>query len=352
MKSSQALFRFSTVSALWCAVALAAPAQAATYAAKDIGSVAVGQCFLNEMNNKAQVVGACFDADGVNYTAYTTGAKGKLISTVGLLSGSWSWTNGLNDDGVLVGDATIAGDAASHAWVRQPGGTMVDLGTLGGANSYALNVSNAGLIVGISEFDATGALHGFVIQPGTTKMVDIGNLGGSGINVWEVNTSGVIAGSGQLKGDKQTRGFYANPPYTRFVVLPTFGGTVGNVSAINDSGVMVGYANMAGDTLARAFVAKVGSKVITELATPAGLSANARGINNLGQIVGSYRIAVDKTTRSAFTCSGTCSDFVDLNTVTTGLPKGVALRLAQDVSDSGFISAVGSDFRIYLLAPR
>lgn len=247
MIPSPSIRHLPAVLALLLGSALASSAQAVTYKAKDIGSVAPGQCYYNEMNAKGQIVGACYDAEGLNYTAYATDANGKNIHTIGLLSGSWSWTNGLNDNGVLVGDATIAGDLVSHAWIKQPSGAMTDLGTLGGDNSYALNVNNKGLIVGISEFDTLGSgVHGFVINPGSTTMIDVGNLGGTQMGVWEVNNKGVIGGFGSLAGDTEFRGFHAKPPYNKLIVMDTLGGTNSSVRGINDNGVIVGITRTAG----------------------------------------------------------------------------------------------------------
>lgn len=352
MIPSPSIRHLPAVLALLLGSALASSAQAVTYKAKDIGSVAPGQCYYNEMNAKGQIVGACYDAEGLNYTAYATDANGKNIHTIGLLSGSWSWTNGLNDNGVLVGDATIAGDLVSHAWIKQPSGAMTDLGTLGGDNSYALNVNNKGLIVGISEFDTLGSgVHGFVINPGSTTMIDVGSLGGTQMGLWEVNNKGVIGGFGSLAGDTEFRGFHAKPPYNKLIVMDTLGGTNSSVRGINDNGVIVGITRTAGDLVRRAFVAQVGSKAITELATPAGRNAGAFGINNLGQIVGQVARATDNR-YLAFVCTGDCTDLVDLNTVTTGLPLGIELRNANDINDKGQIGAVGSDGHNYLLTPQ
>ncbi|MFZ2988338.1 hypothetical protein, partial [Ideonella sp.] len=112
----------------------------------------------------------------------------------------------------------------------------------------------------------------------------------------------------------------------------------------------VGYSNLADNVMSRAFVGKVGSKKVTELAVPAGKSA-AYAINKLGVIVGRYTRASDGK-YAPFSCSGACADFLDLNTVTTGLPAGVELRSALAINDKGMVTAQGSDNRIYLLLPQ
>ena len=56
------------------------------------------------------------------------------------------------------------------------GGTMIDLGTLGGTYSYANGINNKGQIVGYS-LTASGQDHAFLYSGG--KMTDLGTLGGT-----------------------------------------------------------------------------------------------------------------------------------------------------------------------------
>jgi probable HAF family extracellular repeat protein len=163
------------------------------------------------LNSNAQIALDCSD-DYPAFSAFVTNARGKDMDEVGSLGGNRTWANGLNDNGVLVGDASIAGRRAAHAWVKQPGGALLDLGTLGGRNSTASKVNNDGLIVGTSEVKA-GVVHAFVIQPGTTTMIDIGNLGGKSIQIGGLIQNGIIVGGGYTEdGYRINSAFYAKPP--------------------------------------------------------------------------------------------------------------------------------------------
>lgn len=323
-----------------------------TYMARAL-DLPVGQtCYLNDLNNRGQVVGACMSADRASYAAFATAAKGKRTSPVGTLSGTMSWVNGVNNAGVLVGDATVDGDMSSHAWMKAPGGEMIDLGTLGGNDSAASDVNDKGLIVGVSTVDDTGSQAGFVILPGSTQMQAVPTLGGTYARVAAVNNRGVIAGTSMLAGDVDTRGFYSRAPYRKLVMLDSLGGQITEIADINDSGTMVGFATPPNSKLRRAVTAQVGSKALIELATPAGRNARANGINSAGLIVGTHLHATENRA-VAFSCTGNCStDLTDLNSVVTDLPAGVTLVSAQRVNDKGMISAQGSDGRLYLLLPQ
>lgn len=352
MTQPATLHRPATLLALILSGLMAAAAHAApTYVAKLLDTPVADNCYLNDVNEKGQVVGACISAENGGYTAYVTTAKGKRTNAVGLLTGTQSWTNGINDAGVMVGDATIEGDLISHGWIKTPDGAMTDLGTLGGDNSIAVDINNKGLIVGFSQVDASSVFAGFVIQPGTTALVRIKSLGGSFTRLATSNLKGVVIGSSQLPGDLETRAFYSRPPYNKPVMLDSLGGPNSAAYAINDQGTIVGSTQVAVTKLRRAYKAQVGSSAITELPTPAGRPATATGINNQGVIVGTYQDPTTST-NNAFSCAGECTTFTNLNTVTTGLAPGVVLTNAQRVNDKGMITALGSDSRLYLLLPQ
>jgi probable HAF family extracellular repeat protein len=113
---------------------------------------------------------------------------------------------------------------------------------------------------------------------------------------------------------------------------------------------MVGWTSSWDVNYRRAVVGHVGSEAMTELATPARYDSLAWGINDQGLIVGGY-VPNDYGEPRAFTCSADCSDFVDLNTVTSGVAPGEILYVATQINNRGFISAY-SETRTYLLKPR
>jgi probable HAF family extracellular repeat protein len=311
-----------------------------------------GPCYFNALNKTGQAVGACFDADQINYTAYATDKNGKNGHTVGLLpGGNSSWTNGLNDKGILVGDAKTAGDSADHAFYFDPSvGEMVDLGTPGGTNSYALAINRKGTIAGMGNPVGDVTMNGFVIRKG--QMIDLGTLpGGTQLSPWFINSSDNVAGSGTT-ANGEFHAFYATPGKYRLTDLGTLGGTRSIASGLNDQGVIVGTSRTPGDALNRAFYSSIGSSSMADLGTPSGLSTTATGINNLNQIVGRFQ---DPATGAVgfYICSldAQCTDFTDLSTLVT-LKNGATLQAIFKINDNGMIVVLGSDNKFYLLRPN
>ncbi|GAA0746042.1 DUF3466 family protein [Ideonella azotifigens] len=335
-------------------VLCALPAYAVTYVAKqlklphDIGH----GCDAAGINDAGQLSGGCYTEDELFSVGFSTEANGKKGTDLGLLGGTDSYGWGINNNGVVVGEATLLGDLIYHAVLRRPGDSaLTDLGTLGGDYAYAAGINDAGQIVGVSTV-ASGDSHVFISSLTDNRLIDIGGMGGSFTMPMAINGKGVIAGYGLSPADSMNvRAFYAKPPSYHFVALGTLGGGGSWARAISDKGLIVGYSKTAGSGYNRAFVYDMHSKVMRDLGTPGPYSSIAYDVNSHGQIVGQYT-RDDRGTTAAFVCSGDCSDFVDLNTVASGLPEGAMLNYARVINKKGQIVAKGSDKKLYLLTPQ
>jgi uncharacterized membrane protein len=327
--------------ALLLGAVLAGSALAATsYTAVDTGA---DGCRYTKMNGKGQFTGYC--NAGSRYVCFLTEAGGRSVHGLDQpLEVSLQIPQSLNPQGVLVGDALQSDWPGYRGWIQAPGQAPVLLGTLGGNFSTATDINVKGLVVGFSR-ESNGNVRGFWVEPGTTELHPMASSG-HGDQLARVNGNGTVVGYTFEGGGA----FYAKPPYDKLVFLDTLGGAVITATSLNDLGDIVGFASNPAGVL-RAYIGKVGSTRITELKTLAGQPALAGDINKAGLIVGQYVRQSDRAW-VAFSCTGDCSDWVDLNKVTTGLPAGVLLNDARDVNNRGQIGATGSDGRTYLLTPQ
>jgi probable HAF family extracellular repeat protein len=73
------------------------------------------------------------------------------------LGGTYSEANAIDEDGSVVGDSNLPGDATYHAVVWR-GTTITDLGTLGGPNSFANILNDEGFVGGAAGSATTDPL--------------------------------------------------------------------------------------------------------------------------------------------------------------------------------------------------
>ncbi len=140
------------------------------------------------INNLGQMAGV--DWAGLNFHAVRW--DGTTKTDLGTLGGIASWTNAINDAGVVVGNASTSNDEASHAVIWH-GTTITDLGTLGGLNSNAWWINNAGQIVGDSNVTGDAVSHTALWNSETDVPIDLGSLGlNSSANV--INSFNQIVG--------------------------------------------------------------------------------------------------------------------------------------------------------------
>lgn len=289
---------------------------------------------------------------------------------LGTLGGSSSAPTGLNEQGDVVGNSLIAGDAAYHGFFFdgsrlqdlgesvQPAavndrdevagqffvdgvsrgfvyraGTFNDVGSLAGpaGSSFLTAINAAGHAAGHSQ-TAAGP-QTCVVYDGSA-LVDIGSLG-TGCRSRAINESGVVTGDNRIPGV----GFHAFVAHRGSMRdIGTLGGSSSSGRGINAAGTIVGTSTTAAG-YARAFVYRGGALI--ELGVlPGGetsqTGAVARDINPREQIVGSSGVANDDV--HAFFFDGT---MVDLNDLWIDAPPGLTLRDAVAINRRGQI-AVGA----------
>jgi len=129
----------------------------------------------HDLNDQGCVVGLAETGAGHPHAFLWTAARG--MRDLGGIGTASSMALGVNNPGDIVG-----GSGRAFLWTERDG--MVDLGTLegGGPTSCANDINDLGCIVGVSQLGATdqrgrAVTHAFLRTPEGT-MVDLGTLGG------------------------------------------------------------------------------------------------------------------------------------------------------------------------------
>lgn len=164
------------------------------------------------------------------------------------ISKSWSYGNGINATGQVVGTAYDSTFVNSFAWFYT-GTTVKGLGSLGGGNAEAAAINDLGQIVGFST-NAAGNDRAF-ITTGSTVMRDLGTLGGGSSFATGINNSGqVVGGSFIDPADLIYHAFVTVSGTMRDLngLLDTSGQgwTLEEASGINSAGQIVGVATAGG----------------------------------------------------------------------------------------------------------
>jgi probable HAF family extracellular repeat protein len=295
-------------------------------------------CFVGFMgalyipNLQAQTMTDLGTLGGTNSSAYAVSADGSVIvgersltgdnashafkysgstmTDLGTLGGTLSAANAVSADGsVIVGESYLTGDSAYHAF-KYTGSTMTDLGTLGGTHSSPSAISADGnVIVGWSNLAGGSARHAFKYTGST--MTDLGTLGGTNSFASAVSADGsVIVGESYLNGDSAHHAFkYSGSTMTD---LGTLGGTNSSASAVSaDGNVIVGWSNLAGGSATHAF--KYTGSTMTDLGTLGGTYSSASAVSADGKVIVGWSNLTGDNAQHAFKYSG--STMTDLGTL-------------------------------------
>lgn len=278
------------------------------------------------INNLGQVVGFLPRGDGAHAFLYT----GTGFVELGTLGGGSSRAYGINDAGVVVGEAEN-GAGTPRAFVYSSG-AMSDLGTFGGPSSRASAINNRGQIAGVA--DSEDGSFAFLYST-STGMQNLGALpGGVSSRAEGVNDEGMVVG-GSIVGDSPLPMFHAFLYSAGSMEdLGPLNGSFSVGQAINDSGQVVGWAN-AGFGIDHAFLYSAG--VMTDLGTLTGTGSSvAYDINNQGQAVGWSEVA-NRETRGVMYQGGAVIDISSL----IDSSAGWTVEAAYAINDYRQIAAFG-----------
>jgi len=226
------------------------------------------------------------------------------VADIGTLGGTFGEANAVNNKGWMVGDATLPGDIARHAFLWRKGVTK-DLGTLGGPNSIALYPLNErGDTTGFSDSSTPDPLSEDFCGFGTNLtclpflwqhgvMTPLPTLGGNNGQALEVNNRGQVVGVAENTTPDLTCVDTAQVVQFKPVIwqkgeiiheLPTFPDDPdGFAIAINDKGQAVGQT---GDCRSSFHAVLWDNGTVSDLGNIGELQLAPQDINNQAQVVG------------------------------------------------------------------
>jgi len=296
------------------------------------------------INNKGQVIVQYSLADGTSHGLIFSGG---IATDIPGLGGADTTPYSINDNGQVVGDATLPPDQAPHAFLYS-GAITIDLNTLPGCNcSYALGINNRGITVGFAG-------RGLVVQ---TPFILSGNT------MVPINIPGVVDNSNvatSVNNNGQVVGDYAPDFYTQraFLYLPlnnsitdigTLGGPDTWADAINNSGDIVGMSMTSSSK--QAFLYSKG--VMIDLsAYDTWNSSEAMAINDFGQVVGTFS-PTPTSLNHAFLYLD--HNTYDLNNLLVTNPAGWTLTSAAGINNVrqivGTMEDAAGRYHAFLLSP-
>jgi probable HAF family extracellular repeat protein len=135
---------------------------------------------------------------GIWFAAPAVGPASEYrVIDLGTLGGTWVEAWDINASGQVVGDSSIPGDTAEHAFRTGPGMPINpatdDLGILGGTGSQAWGINASGQVVGGPDPDNFRHQHAFRTGPGmpiTPATDDLAPSAGRGAGPMASTTAG------------------------------------------------------------------------------------------------------------------------------------------------------------------
>ncbi len=207
-------------------------------------------CSVWDLNAAGEVVGLLPGQDATTWQAFLWTAGGGL-KPLGTLGGARSSASGISENGLVVGNAQVAGSAADdvgHAFLydaRAPHPALEDLNRRSRTSGWVLrgaNDVNERFVVGYGVHDGQSRAFRLSLQSGAVD--DLGTLGAGSSVGWAVDAAGDVIGW-VATGEHTNVAFVWGPSLGKMTALgdlvdPADGWQLQQANGINSQGVIVG----------------------------------------------------------------------------------------------------------------
>ncbi len=300
-----------------------------TYAVIDLGSLAGTSSSAEAVNAGGDIVGSSRVNSVLGAFLKRNGSPAQDLGSLPGLPFDGAWD--INTAGTVVG-VSYDGAGAVRGFVWVSPGPMQALSTLGGCCSEALGINDAGVISGDAK-TAGGQTHAVIWVNGVIQDID---PAGTESYAWDVNEAGQVVGQGAAGGTQEAFRWDAT---NGLVYLPGSGGIAGDAVAIDGSGAALGWSTAGSGQLQ---ATRWASTTPAYLPLLGGSSSFAAAANSAGIIVGRS----DVGTR---VCGGLAQTAVfwpvSGGVTNLGVPKGVYYAIANDVNAGGTVVGTSNDCR-------
>lgn len=247
----------------------------APHAAQGSGSSAMA------VNASDTVVGFYFEHDTLHVRSFTRRSDG-TITVLNAPSASSTWSYGINDAGVIVGQ--YSAPSGSQGFELQ-GGAFTYPMFPGAVFTGPQGINRNGDLVGTYQ-TTSSTFPGFLYAGGVYTTLDFPGSVANTTNPTGLNNQDVVVGA-FLDSNFVQHGFlYANGQYQQ-VDVP--GSSTTSVSGINDAGELVGWYTTPSNGAFQGFV-YVGGQFKT-LSIQSATQITIHGVNAKGHITGTYDTA-------------------------------------------------------------
>jgi probable HAF family extracellular repeat protein len=216
--------------------------------------VCSSSCLVWDLDTRGRAVGLIYDAtDASAWQAFLFSPFGGL-RRLGTLGGARSSASGINDEGLVVGNAQLATSTAGevgHAFVFDPAHGLRDLNAVANAPGMELQAATdiaRGFITGYGVL--AGATQAFLYDIATRGVRALGTPAGDGPSYgYGVNAHGDVVGYAVRDAHANDAVVYSANIGLRKVgdfVDPALGWDLQQADAINDAGLVVGWGRHQG----------------------------------------------------------------------------------------------------------